>query len=158
VYAKPDAWHGFQTGISVYRDVLHITNFAPAIGETIFTGHVVYNGDRFEWLNEASFLRHSLIDQGALFNSTTAYSEISYLLGKTRPYFRYEYQNVPDDDPVFGLNSAFGSISGGRRNGPSFGFARHVTSYGVLKLQYGRLSQSGMPTGNDFEAQLAVAF
>jgi len=158
VYARPEGWHGFQTGFSMYRDVLHLVNFPPAIGETIFTGHIVYNAEKFEWLNEFSYIRHSLIGKSALFNSNTSYSEISYLYGKIRPYFRYEYQNVPDVDPVYGLDSAFGSITGGRRNGPSFGVSRHVTSYGVMKFQYGRLSQSATHTANDFQAQLAVAF
>ena len=158
VYAKPERLHGFQTGFSVYRDKVHIINFAPAIGETILTGHVVYNAEKFEWLNEASVIRDDLLGKSILFRSITSYSELSYLFGKARPYFRYEYQNVPNGDPVFGLLGPFASFTAGRRNGPSLGIGYHVTNYAVFKLQYGWLGERGLPSTYDFGAQIAVAF
>jgi hypothetical protein len=117
----------------------------------------VYKAEKFEWLNEGALIRHNL-GHSSQIHSTTAYTELSYLFKKIRPYFRYEYQNVPSSDPLFGLGSPFASFTAGRRDGPSFGMGYHPTNYAVFKLQYGRLFQRGAESGNDFEAQLAVAF
>jgi hypothetical protein len=148
-YIHPDWLRGFQAGFSVYRDTLHPSS--DSIGETILTAHAVYVGSRLEWLNEGSLLRHD-IQGGAdrVFHSTTAYSQVAWAFGKTRPYVRYDYQNVPTAEPIFGLL--------GRRNGPSVGVSRHISEYVALKLQYGRLGQRETPTANGFTAQLALAF
>lgn len=147
VYARPEALSGFQTGISIYRDTMHPLNL-PGIGQTIYTGHIVYVGSRLEWLNEASLIRNDLRNHA--FHDLTSYTQLSYAFGKIRPYFRYDYQNVAASDPVFAAL--------GRENGPSFGVYRHLSNYVVLKLQYGRLSQRDKPAGNDLNAQLAFAF
>jgi len=147
VYARPDWLRGFQTGISVYRDTLH-PEAEAAVGQTIYTLHLVYVGSKLEWLNEGAMLRHDL--ENHISHSTTSYTQLSYLFGKIRPYFRYDYQNVPASDPVFAIL--------GRENGPSFGVARHLSTFVVLKIQYGLLQERGHPTANDLNAQLAFAF
>ena len=67
-------------------------------------------------MNEAALIRNRLngsTGQNVTFQSLTAYTQISYAFGKTRPFFRYDYQNVPTGDPFFGIL--------GRENGPSIG-------------------------------------
>jgi len=147
LYARPEWLRGFQTGVSVYRDTMHPINL-PGIGQTIYTGHAVYVGSKLEWLNEASLVRHDL--EGHVWRSLTSYTQLSWAFGKVRPYFRYDYQNVPASDPLFGTL--------GRESGPSFGVNRHLSNYVVLKIQYGRLGLRDHPTGNDLNAQLAFAF
>ncbi len=149
LYAKPEALRGFQAGLSVYHDTMHpLDSFA--INQNIFTGHAVYVGSRLEFLNEASILRHAVKNDGAVYRSLTGYTQLSYAFGKLRPFARYDYQNVPAADPVFG--------SAGRLNGPSIGINRHISNYVVLKLQYGRLSQRAHVSVNDLQAQLSLAF
>jgi hypothetical protein len=157
-YIRPDWLSGIQTGFSFYRDTQHPFGIAAAVGETIFTAHVAYVGRRLEWLNEGALLRHAL--QGGndhISRSTTSYTQVSWAVGKFRPYARYDYENVPKSDPIFGL---VGELDGqpGRIGGPSFGVNRHISDYVVLKLQYGRLSQRGVPTANGYTAQVAFAF
>jgi len=147
VYARPSWLDGFQTGISVYRDTLHPLNL-PGVGQTIYTGHIVYVNSKLEWLNEASLLRHDL--EGHISRSLTSYTQLSYAFGKFRPYFRYDYQNIPASDPIFGTL--------GRESGPSFGVYRHLSNYVVFKLQYGLLGERNKPSANDLNAQLAYAF
>jgi hypothetical protein len=149
LYAKPESLHGFQAGFSVYHDTMHPVDFA-AIDQNIFTGHAVYVGPRLEVLNEASLLRHAVRGTGEVYRSLTGYTQLSYAFGRTRPYARYEYQNVPVSDPVFGR--------AGRMNGPSVGVNRHISNYVGLKLQFGRLGLRAGPSANDFQAQLAFAF
>jgi hypothetical protein len=147
VYARPSWLDGFQTGISVYRDTLHPLNL-PGVGQTIYTGHIVYVNSKLEWLNEASLLRHDL--EGHISRSLTSYTQLSHAFGKFRPYFRYDYQNIPASDPIFGTL--------GRESGPSFGVYRHLSNYVVFKLQYGLLGERNKPSANDLNAQLAYAF
>jgi hypothetical protein len=75
---------------------------------------------------------------------------LAWAFGKTRPYVRFDYQNVPAGDPIFGVL--------GRQSGPSFGINRHISNYVVLKLQYGRLGRREYRTANGFTGQLAFAF
>jgi len=149
LYARPERLRGFQTGFSVYHDTMHPANFR-AIDQDIYTGHVVYVGSKLEFLNEASLVRHAIQGANQVFRSVTAYSQLSYAFGKTRPFARYDYQNVPASDPVFGL--------AGRVSGPSLGIYRHLSNYVVLKLQYGLFGQRGLSSANDLQAQLAFAF
>ncbi len=148
-YARPEKINGLQVGVSLYHETLHPLNL-PQVGEVIVTAHAVYVGSKLEWLNEGSLLRHSLKNQNQTFYDPTAYTQVSWAFGKTRPYFRYDYQNVPGGDPIFG--------SLARLNGPSLGVNRHLSNYVILKLQYGRLAERQVSSTNDFSSQLAFAF
>lgn len=127
VFARPDKWHGLQTGISVYRDRLMPVG-SPRIGETILAAHVVYTRPDFEWLNEALMVRHA--PDGLSRTSVTSgfYSQISKRFGSYRPYFRYQYVNAPDTEPLF--------PDVGLRHGPSVGVRFDASESVALKLQY----------------------
>jgi hypothetical protein len=56
------------------------------------------------------------------------YSQISKRFGSYRPYFRYEYVNAPDKEPVF--------PDVGLRSGPSVGVRYDASDTVALKLQY----------------------
>jgi len=148
LYARPDWLAGLQTGVSFYHDVLHPVE-TPTIQEGIYTAHIAYLGSKLEWLNEAALIRHAVRGE-EVFRSLTSYTQISRAFGKTRPYFRYDYQNVPDQEPIFGQL--------GRRNGPSIGVTQHLNNYLLFKVQYGRLSERHEAPTNDLSAQLALAF
>jgi hypothetical protein len=149
MYAKPDWLPGFQTGFSILRDTLHPIAL-PAIDQTIWTAHVVYVGNKLEWLNEGALVRHALRGTNQIFRTTTSYTQLSRAFGATRPYFRYDYQNIPSNDPIYGALE--------RRSGPSIGVARHLGSFVVVKIQYALFGQRGLPSTNDVQAQLAIAF
>jgi len=148
-FVRPEQLNGFEAGFSLYHDTLHPPS-APQIGQLIFAGHVVYVGSRLEWLNEAALLRHSLQGLDQSFHPFTSYTQLAWSFGKTKPYFRYDYQNIAAADPVFGFL--------GRRNGPSIGINRRFSNYVVGKLQYGRLGERQANSINDVTAQLAFAF
>ena len=147
-YARPDFLHGFQSGVSLYYDTLH-PGFAPAMRQLIPSAHVVYVGNKLEWLNEIAMVRHAVLDSGPVFHTVTSYSQLSWAFGKMRPYFRYDYQNAAAGDPILGLL--------GRENGPSIGVAEHLSRFLVLKLQYGRFTEHNETT-NTADGQIAVAF
>jgi hypothetical protein len=149
LYARPDWAHGLQTGFSVYRDTMHPVDFG-AMNQTIYTAHLVFVGSRLEWLNEGSMVRHTVQAGNQDFRSYTSYTQLAYAFGKTRPYFRFDVQNVRSADPILGQLA--------RQSGPSFGVTRRISNYVALKLQYGRLARIEHSAANGFTGQLAFAF
>ncbi len=150
LYTRPAKLSGFEAGISYYRDTLHPVTIVSSVGQTILTGHVVYVSTKFEWLNEASMVRNDENVDGFISRSMTMYSQLSRTFSGYTPFFRYDYQNVPNTDPIFGLLT--------RRNGPSIGLNRKFSNYVVFKVQYGLLESRAHDSINDFQAQLAFAF
>lgn len=148
--ARPDWLPGLQTGISFYHDNL-TPNGLPDIDQRIIAGHVVYQSPRYEWLNEALFIRHK--PDGA--NRATTYTPGFYTqfarrFGKAQPYFRYQYVNAPARDLLF--NNI------GRRNGPSFGLRYDVTDYAAFKTQYDRTERRGLSALDELIMQLSFTF
>jgi hypothetical protein len=144
--ARPDQVPGLQLGISVYRDKYQKSG-TPSIGETIKVAHVVYQTPIFEWLNEGVLIHHS---QGKGYNTRGYYTQVSRLFGKFRPFFRYQYVNAPDDDPV---------LAGvGVRSGPSFGLRYDLDASTALKLQYDHTKRRGLSSFNELTLQSAFTF
>jgi hypothetical protein len=127
LFARPDVIHGFQAGFSVYRDVL-VPNESPRIGETILAAHAVYIRPNFEWLNEALVVRHAPLGTSHVFQTPGFYTQVSKGFGAYRPYFRYQYLNGSDREPIF--------PDVGRRQGPSVGLRFDPSESVALKLQY----------------------
>lgn len=149
-FIQPDWVPGLQAGLSVYHDRLTPENL-PKIGETITAVHVVYLKPSFEFLNEAIFIRHAPIGGTAIFTTPAFYSQVSRrFFGKYRPYFRYEYTNVPDSDPV---NAAVR-----RRNGLTAGVRVDLNDYAALKLQYDHQAGRGLNPSNKLSMHLAYTF
>lgn len=146
--AKPDWVPGLQTGISVYRDRLTPEGL-PKIKQTIVAAHAVYQTRKFELLNEALVVRNSQ-GRDESFHTPSFYTQISHQWGKARPYFRYQYLNVPKSDPLFS--------SVGRVNGPSFGLRYDVSEFAALKGQYDRTAGRESASTNGLTLQLAFTF
>lgn len=128
VFARPEAIHGLQVGFSAYRDLL-TPAAPPAIDQTILDAHAVYTGLDFEWLNEALLIRNALRGTSRVFNTPGFYSQISRRFHSYRPYFRYQYVNVPVNEPIF-------SPSVGLQHGPSFGLRYDMSEFVAVKAQY----------------------
>ena len=147
--ASNPAWlPGLHLGASFYVDTIH-PFFAPSMRETIPAAYLDYVGTKLEWLNEMAVVTHSVLDSSRVYHGFTSYSQVSWGFGRTRPYFRYDYQNVASSDPVFG--------SLGRESGPSVGVERRVSRYLIAKTQYGWLTMLSRTTGA-VDGQLAFAF
>jgi hypothetical protein len=126
IFAQPDAVQGLNTGFSVYRDVRFPPGL-PRTGETIVDGYIVLVRPRFEWLNEGLVIRHT--PQGMrVFDTPGFYSQISERFGSYRPYFRYQYVNANNSEPIF--------PQVGLRTGPSVGLRFDASASVALKLQY----------------------
>ena len=147
LFVRPRQAPGLQAGFSVYRDRLTPRD-APNVGQTIGAGYVVYQGPRYEILNEAVFVRHTV--RGRTFTTPAFYTLVSRRFGDARPFFRYQYTNVPGDDPIY--------PDVGRRNGPSVGLRYDVSDYAAFKAQYDHTSRRRLSALDELILQLAFTF
>ncbi len=148
VFVRPERLSGFQAGFSVYRDGLRPLGF-PRVGQTILAGHVVYQTSTWEWLSEAVLIRHA-ISGGRTLRTPAWYLQGSRKFGAFRPYFRYQYINVPALDPMFS--------DVGLQHGPSAGIRYDFSEFAAFKLQYDRSERRVLPGSNGLETQLSFTF
>ncbi len=148
-WAKPDWAPGVQFGASVYHDRLYPAN-ATRVGQTILSAHAVYNRSGNEFLNEIVVENNNLLDQHATIHTTGFYSQVSHRLSIFRPYFRYEYLNVNQRDPIFGFY--------GRRDGPLGGIRWDAGEFTAFKLQIEHLYRTGFATTNLITGQVSFMF
>ena len=146
---RPDWAQGLQAGFSVYRDRL-TPNGRPEVNQTIMAAHVVFHNSDYEWLNEALLLRHAPAGGPRPFNSPAFYTQVARRVGQTWPFFRYEYLNVPDDDPIYPTI--------GRRNGPTVGLRYDLTEFAAFKVQYDHMQRRRQKSLDELLLQLAFTF
>jgi hypothetical protein len=149
IFARPDAIRGLQLGFSAYRDLLAPAN-SPRIGETILAAHAVFIRPKFEWLNEALVVRHSVFGTSQVFNTPGFYTQISKQFASYRPYFRYQYVNASDKEPIFPDIRL--------RQGPSVGLRYDASESVALKLQYDYTSLRGQAATNGLALQVGFTF
>jgi hypothetical protein len=149
VFSRPARIPGFQTGFSIYRDLLTPAGQAP-VGETILAAHAIYSGEKFEWLNEVLDIRHTPQGLGHTFQTPSFYSQISERFGMFRPYFRYDYTNASPHEPIF--------ADVGLRAGPAFGVRYDASDSVALKLQYDITSIRNQQRMQGAQAQVGFTF
>ena len=132
VFTRPDAAPGLQVGFSAYRDLLTPPN-SPAIHETILNTYAVFARSKFEWLNEGLLIRHADPEPAHVFNTSGFYTQISRGFGSFRPYFRYQYVNAPNNEPIF---FPVYNVSVGLQYGPSVGVRYDFRESVAAKLEY----------------------
>jgi hypothetical protein len=147
--ARPPRLPGLQAGLSVYRD-RRTPEGAAVVGETIIAAHLVRRTSRTELLNEGVLVRHA---SGArVFYTPGFYTQFARRFGDARPYFRYQYVNAPDDDPVFR------ALEVGRRNGPALGLRYDVSEFAAFKMQFERTLRRRREAHDELILQLAFTF
>ncbi len=149
VYSRPAALRGFQTGFSVYHDNLAPAG-APNVGQTIMAVHAIYQSSKFEWLNEGLVIRNAIANGARVIHTSGFYSQISRKFGEVRPYFRYQYVNVPSSDPIF--------PDVGMMHGPSVGIRYDFSEFAAFKFQYDRTQRRLLSGFNGITTQLSFAF
>ena len=146
---RPEWALGLQMGVSVYRDRLTPTG-KPNVDQTITAAHVVYRNANYEWLNEALLLRHAPLGGARVFNTPAFYTQFAKRFGNAWPYFRYDYLNVPESDPIF--------AAVGRRNGPAAGLRYELTEFAAFKVQYDHVLRRRQTALDELLLQLAFTF
>ena len=147
LFARPDSVRGLQVGFSAYRDVLKPATVP--IGETILAAHAVFIQPNFELLNEALVIRHTP-EGGRVFDTLGWYTQVSKRFGSYRPYFRYQYLNASNSEPLFPDIRL--------RAGPSVGVRFDPTDFVALKFQYDYTSLRAQQGMNGLALQAGFTF
>jgi AMIN domain len=146
---RPDWASGLEAGFSVYHDRL-TPDGRPRVDQTIMAAHAIFRNSDYEWLNEALLLRHAPAGGPRVFNTPAFYTQLARRFGPTWPYFRYQYLNVPDDDPLYGTI--------GRRNGPSIGLRYDLSEFAAFKVQYDHTQRRRQKSLDELLLQMAFTF
>lgn len=149
LFARPESIRGLQVGFSGYHDKL-MPMGQPRVDETILAAHAVYMAPKFEWLNEVVLVRHSPEGTSRVFNTPAFYTQIAKRFGSYQPYFRYQYINGSDQEPIF--------PDVGRIEGPSLGLRYDASESVALKLQYDYNLERHQPASNALSLQLGFTF
>ena len=149
LFARPQILPGLQFGASYYHDSLVPQGF-PTVHEEIFSAHAVFQGSHFEFLNEALLIRHAWSAVPAAFNTPAFYTQISEGIGLFRPYFRYQYLNASNAEPIFGDVS--------RRNGPSLGIRYDFGEFASFKTEINRTDLRQNKPVNGITTQVDFTF
>ncbi|HWZ54575.1 MAG TPA: hypothetical protein VNZ63_00805 [Verrucomicrobiae bacterium] len=149
LFARPQILPGLQFGASYYHDSLVPQGF-PTVHEEIFSAHAVFQGSHFEFLNEGLLIRHAWSAVPAAFNTPAFYTQISEGIGLFRPYFRYQYLNASNAEPIFGDVS--------RRNGPSLGIRYDFGEFASFKTEINRTDLRQNKPVNGITTQVDFTF
>ena len=157
LFARPSALPNVEVGFSIYHDYV---TFSDNInhGELISTVHATYLTSKYEFLNEAMLVRHTGSSTGApgAFHTPAFYTQFSRAFGKYRPYFRYQYINAGEGEPIYG-DPTDGAIVG-RRQAPTVGVRYDFNEHAAFKLQYDRMTIRGEGSSNQLDSQFAFTF
>jgi hypothetical protein len=91
-----------------------------------------------------------LTSNGRVYNTPAFYTQFSRQFGSYRPFFRYQYVNVPSDNPLYS--------DVGRRNGPALGLRYDLTDFAAFKVQYERTSRRRQTALDELFLQFAFTF
>lgn len=149
LFARPEAIRGLQFGFSGYHDRLMPLG-QPRVDETILAAHAVYMSPKFEWLNEVVLVRHAPDGTSKVFNTPGWYTQIAKRFGSYQPYFRYQYINGSDQEPIF--------PDVGRIEGPSFGIRYDASESVAFKAQYDYNIARHFSPNNALTLQLGFTF
>jgi len=149
LFTRPEAWQGFQTGVSFYHDRLTPTGL-PKIAESILAAHAILIRPKYEWLSEALLDRHAEAGTPYVFNTPGFYSQVSRQINSCRPYFRYEYVNVPSNEPVFPDVAL--------RHGPIGGIRYDPNESVALKFEYQYTFLRNQPGVHGLTGQVGFTF
>ena len=149
LFARPESIRGLQVGFSGYHDRLMPLG-QPRVDETILAAHAVYMQPKFEWLNEIVLVRHAPDGTSQVFNTPGFYTQIAKRFGSYQPYFRYQYINGSNREPIF--------PDVGRIEGPSFGLRYDASESVALKLQYDYNIARHLQSYNGLTLQLGFTF
>jgi hypothetical protein len=137
-YSRPSRFQHLQFGGSFYKDLLSASAAVPVtpegtrFSEWIAAGHLVWASETPEFLAEFANVRHRSELTGHTFDSQGGYVQIAYRLPiwdrRWKPYFRYDYIQVPAGEPVFA------TVEGVR--GATLGTRYDISDFAAFKAEY----------------------
>ena len=134
-YLRPPALRHFQIGGSVYHDEITVPNISTSpenFREWIASGHLIWTGETPEFYAEFANVHHRSELTGRTFDNQGGYVQIAYRLPfdakKWKPYYRYDYLEVPANEPTL---PDFVNV---RKS--TFGMRYDISDFAAFKAEY----------------------
>lgn len=155
IFSRPLFARGLQFGGSMYRDQIPTATTNIPHAEWIAAGHLVYTPGAPEFIAEFANVHHRNMTSAAEYDSQGGYVQVAYRLPfgdkKWKPYYRYDYIQVPGNEPIF---TAFKN----QRNS-TLGMRYDISDFAALKAEYRNSSPDpGKPRVNGAFFQTAFTF
>ena len=134
-YLRPPALGHFQIGGSVYHDEITVPNISTSpenFREWIASGHLIWTGETPEFYAEFANVHHRSELTGRTFDNQGGYVQVAYRLPfdakKWKPYYRYDYLEVPANEPTL---PDFVNV---RKS--TFGMRYDISDFAAFKAEY----------------------
>jgi hypothetical protein len=162
VYSRPTKFEKLQVGGSYYHDEISLTTNGVVLPEGasskewIAAGHLVWTGETPEFLAEFANVRHRSNLTGHSFDSQGGYAQIAYRLPfwqkRWKPYYRYDYIQVPSGEPFF--------FTVENVRGSTLGMRYDISDFAAFKAEYrnGRAALGSRDRVNGLVLQTAFTF
>lgn len=132
---EPAAISGLGFGGHVFYDRIPDGGGPPArdeaIREIFYGAHIFYVRDPVECMAEVQLIHHRDQATDRSFESTGAYGQCAYRVGEFKPYYRFDFFAIDDDDPAYATVAA---IQDTKQH--TVGVRWDVRTYLGLKLEY----------------------
>lgn len=157
-YLRPPALKHFQIGGSVYNDEISLSTGTPQgqnFREWIASGHLVWTGETPEFFAEFANVHHRSILTNQTYDNQGGYVQVAFRLPfdskKWKPYYRYDYLQVPANEPTF---PDFVNV---RKS--TLGMRYDITDFAAFKAEYRNGRGNPLPqSSNAFALQTAFTF
>jgi hypothetical protein len=162
LYSRPTKFRNLQVGGSFYNDEISLTTTGVALPEGatskewIAAGHLVWTSETPEFLAEFANVHHRSILTGHGFDSQGGYAQIAFRLPywqkRWKPYYRYDYVQVPRGEPFF--------LSVDNVRGSTLGMRYDISDFAAFKAEYrnGRSASNSPVRANSVVVQTAFTF
>jgi hypothetical protein len=159
LYVRPPALKHFQLGGSIYHDEISLTGTALPGGQSfrewISSGHLIWTGETPEIYAEFANVHHRSIFTGRTFDNQGGYVQLAYRLPfdakKWKPYYRYDYLQVPAGEP------ALPDFVNVRKS--TLGIRYDISDFAAFKAEYRHGRGNPLPQTSDAVAvQTAFTF
>jgi len=153
LFSRPDRFYGLQAGGSFYRDKITRVD-GRNFREWIASGHIVWQREDPELIAEFANVNHREVGFMETFNTQTFYIQAAYRLPwfeqLWKPYYRFDYADVPAADPVFqSLSSLRGSTVGLRYD---------ISNFASFKFEFRHQRRQGQSNINGVFLQNSFTF
>lgn len=153
---SPMATPGLNFGLTTYLDGFPADPTLPdrrsEVDELIVMGHLVYSRQRIEILGEVARVRHTPKSTGDRFDTLGFYVQGAYQFKKWKPYFRYDFIDFDESDPIYSRPRQTDVSMG------TLGLRWDPSTWMALKFEYRYTDRDRFPSAHTGAFQSAFAF
>ena len=157
LFSTPDRFFGLQVGASLYLDKITLpASDGRAFRERIVAGHFAWQREDPELIAEIAHVHHHQAGGGPTYRNLAYYVQVGYRLpwfgALWKPYYRFEYTDIAENEPVFSKRSEF------NRTSSIVGLRYDIFYLAAIKTEYRNQRRPNQPKVDGGFVQLSFTF